>query len=343
VGGLTAALLASNPVRLHSSSYSPASPAAAQQPGAQPGVTSYLCPFNDEWLLLQWDSNQGSDLNGTYQDAKITGQVPQEQVTSSNGDFSGTENGSAITVVFDTVTWYGKTSGSSITLNVPQPGGTIQPVTCNSSGLARWNTSVSTLDNQAASDNNTYLQRQASASSAAAQASQESTAQADVTTLQQDSLSGDVSQIGGDVTQTDNDLARTRSDAANGNGYDCENVQDTVYNDAATTVYNDVLTTVLNEADNLGTDIAKVRKDITTVQNDQAALSTARLPGTSGAGAAISAAQNMIATAIATANADIDHANSDLSAAYAVADSVGAGSCAGDGPGNPPSGVSHLS
>jgi hypothetical protein len=110
--------------------------------------------------------------------------------------------------------------------------------------------------------------------------------------------------------------------------------QPTVYNDVMTTVYNDVNTTLAN-------DISALRSS--TVQNDQTGLSNLGLPGTPGASAAISAAQSTISSAISTANADIDHANGDLDAAYQVADTVGTGSCAGDGPGQPPSGVSHLS
>jgi len=49
-----------------------------------------------------------------------------------------------------------------------------------------------------------------------------------------------------------------------------------------------------------------------------------------------------ISSAISTVNGYIDRANGDLRTAYAVANSVGTGSCAGDGPGTPPSGVDHL-
>jgi hypothetical protein len=189
------------------------------------------------------------------------------------------------------------------------------------------------------------IQASASASAASAQAAQsaESSAADDLAALKQDtSLSGDVSQVGGDVTQTGSDLRQTRSDAAGGNGDQCINASTTVYNDAATTVYNDVLTTVFNDAGRTADDIATLRKDIATVQGDQSALASSGLPGTPGARAAISAARAAISSAISTVNGYIDHANGDLSAAYTVANSVGTGACAGDGPGKAPSGVDRL-
>jgi len=131
-------------------------------------------------------------------------------------------------------------------------------------------------------------------------------------------------------------------DVANGNSDQCINASTTVYNDAATTVYNDVLTTVFNDAGTTATDIASLRKDIATVQGDQSALASAGLPGTSGAGTAISAARSAIFSAIGTVNGYIDHANRDLRAAYAVANAVGTGACAGDGPGQAPSGIDHI-
>jgi septal ring factor EnvC (AmiA/AmiB activator) len=166
--------------------------------------------------------------------------------------------------------------------------------------------------------------------------------QNDVSTLNQDvsGISGDVGKIAGDVSQTDNDLSQTRTDAANGDGDECLNASTTVYNDAATTVYNDVLTTAYNDVGTVATDIAAIQKHIASIQADQAALQN--LGQSPGGADAISSAQASISSAISAVNPPIAHLNSDLSAAYAVADSVGTGSCAGDGPGNAPTGLSPL-
>jgi len=284
-------------------SFTSSSSSSSPAAGAEPGVSTYLCSGSTSDELLQWRDDSG-DLNGTYEFAQLSGQAPSEQVSSNSGELSGTLDGTAITLNIGlSQPLYGSLSGSQLSLNVPQSDGTIQASTCNQSSLSDWNSKVAALGSQASGDNQGANQAAAAQASASASASQESSAHDD----------------------------------------QCINASTTVYNDAATTVYNDVLTTVYNDANTLANDIATLRKDIGTVQSDQTALSSAGLSGTPGAGAAVSAAQSAIASAITTANADIDHANRDLSAAYAVADSVGTGQCAGDGPGNSPSGVNHLS
>lgn len=155
-------------------------------------------------------------------------------------------------------------------------------------------------------------------------------------------LSSDVTNVANDVRATDQDLAATRSDAANGNGDQCINASTTVYNDAATTVFNDVRTTLYNDTLTAATDISNLRKEIGTVQGNQAALRDSGLPATPGAATEIATAQAAIASAISAINTDIDHANGDLVTAYQVADSVGTGGCAGRGPGTAPAGASLL-
>jgi hypothetical protein len=316
------------------------SPVAA----GEPGVNTYLCSGSTDDMLLQWRDASG-DLSGTYEDAQLSGQAPSQQVSADNGELSGTLDGTAITLsVGFSQPLYGTLSGSQLTLNVPESNGTIQASTCNQSSLSEWNKAVAALNGQVGSDNQAANQAAASQASASASAQQESSAQGDASTLQQDTggLSGDLNAVAGDVKSTDGDLASERSDAANGNGDNCTNASSTVYNDAASTVYNDVLSTAYNDGGHLAEDITTVRKDITTVQGDQSALSNAGLPRTQGSGSAISAAQSAISSAISTVNRYIDHLNGDLDAAYQIADSVGTGACAGDGPGQPPQGLDHL-
>src|SRR5262245_3727109 len=57
---------------------------AAPTPAAEPGVTTYLCQFSNEDLLLQWNASD-EYLSGTYQDATISGTAPQEQVNTNRG------------------------------------------------------------------------------------------------------------------------------------------------------------------------------------------------------------------------------------------------------------------
>jgi hypothetical protein len=306
-------------------------------------MSIFTCSGTTNATLLQWQDGNGY-LSGSYEYSSISGQAPQEQVTSNSGNLTGTLNGATISLSIGLQQpLYGTLDGGQLTLNVPQADGSFQAGTCNSGSLSDWNGAVAALDSQATSDNSTALDQQAQASTTAANQQQEQDAQADVSTLTQDAtFSSDVNNIATDVQSTDTDLATTRSDAANGNGDQCINASTTVYNDAATTVYNDVLTTAYNDAGTISTDISTVRGDIRTVQSDQAALANRGLRATPGATDAISAAHAKIASAIFTVNADIDHANGDLATAYQLANSVGTGTCAGNGPGTPPAGLSHL-
>jgi hypothetical protein len=186
------------------------------------------------------------------------------------------------------------------------------------------------------------------AASAAASASQVAadadTAQRLINSLSSDtsSLSGDVSSLATDAQTTDTDLATTRSDAKAGNGDQCTNASTTVYNDAATTVYNDVLTTIANDATSTANEANSVRNDISNLNNAIQTLRGESQPSPAGASQAITAGQTAVSDAISTANADIDRANADLANAYRVANSVGTGDCAGDGPGSAPAPVAHI-
>jgi hypothetical protein len=311
-------------------------------PASEPGIATYLCRFSNGDLLLQW-TNGNSYITGTYQDAALSGSPPQESVNTTQGSLSGNVSGSGITLDVGTATWYGTITGSSVTVNIPQQDGTIQPAACDQSSVSGWNDAIASLNSQADGDNNATLQQQAQASSQAANQQQEQNAQEAVNTLTQAAdVSGAVNAIANDVQTTENSLATTRADAANGNGNECLNASTTVYNDAATTVYNDVLTTAYNDLQTVASDISTVRADVSTVQSDQSALQSGGLPTTTGASAAISGAQAAIASAITTVNADIANLNADLDTAYQIADSVGTGTCAGDGPGTPPAGLGDL-
>lgn len=146
-----------------------------------------------------------------------------------------------------------------------------------------------------------------------------------------------------DAAATDVDLESERRDAADGNGDQCVNVDTTVYNDADTTVYNDVLTTVSNDADTESTRLKQLRDRISAVQGDEITLKQDGLPALDGADDAIKTGQADVAKAVKTANAAIDQANGDLSTAYEIANNMGTGDCAGDGPGDAPDGVPHVS
>lgn len=186
----------------------------------------------------------------------------------------------------------------------------------------------------------------AASSSAAAQqksAADQQAEQSALATLVRDaSLDSELSSISGDVKKTAADVAQTRADAKAGGGDNCVNASSTVYNDAASVVYNDAQSSLYNDVNTLTQADQSVQKDIAAVQSANQQLASDGLPVDPGASSAISAAQDTTATAKSTANGDIDMINKDVSTAYAVANGIAIGPCAGTGPGNPPTPIPHI-
>jgi hypothetical protein len=305
---------------------------------AEPGVTTYLCTFTSpEVLLLQWQESQGY-LSGTYQDDKITGTAPQESLSPSNGNVSGSVKGSGITVTLTGgfPTWYGTDNGSQITLNIPQQDGSISSESCNRASVSDWNSAVASLNNELGSDNGTVEQQQASASAAAQQQQTDQNAQSqmtsDLNTLQNFSLSSDLSSLSSDTQQIGNDLNTVKSDAANGQGQDCFNA-DQVASDADTVMSDQ--DSVSSDVDGLTNDIANGRQDVSAVNSDISTLQNLGLPVPSNAGSTVSGADNAISNAVSTANADISTVNQDAQAAEQVSAGLSASACSPPSPTNP--------
>jgi predicted nucleic acid-binding Zn-ribbon protein len=280
-------------------------------------MTTFICSGGSSAELLQWQDNNGY-LSGSYEYSSISGQAPQEQVSSNSGGLSGTLNGNAISLTIGLQQpLYGTLDGSQLTLNVPQSDGSFQAGTCNSGSLSDWNSAVQALDSQVTSDNSTALQQQAQASSAAAQqehVQQVSNAQQslsnDVSTLQSDSsslnsntqLASDINQMKTDYQTEQNDwqTAQTQGSCSDGSlGSDVATVSSdsaTVDSDLAS-LQSDV-TSIQDSLSGIQTDISNVNSDLSTLQNLGAT------PGIDASGA-LAAGQK----AISNANAAIQWAN----------------------------------
>jgi hypothetical protein len=277
--------------------------AAVASSSPEPGVSTYICSYSSEDLLLQW-KDQGGYLSGTYQDARLTGTAPQEQVTSGSGQLSGSISGSGITlnIGFSTPV-YGTVNSSSVTLNVPQQDGTIQPVTCPASDLTHWNKAVAALNQQASRDNQVANQQAARAQhdQQVSQAQQDlanavSRLEGDKSTLNNDtSLSDAVSQMKQDYEQEQSQWQTVQSDSCQNMSYDAG----TVGYDAGTVNYD--LGTLNYDVTSLQDgDIQAVKKDLSDVSSDLAALQNlGATPGTDSSSAV--AAGNKALTSAANA------------------------------------------
>lgn len=289
-------------------------------PAVEPGVTTYLCRFTNEAMLLQWNTSNGS-ISGTYQDATISGTTPQEQVNTSQGDLGGTTSSSGgITLNIGTETWYGKVSGPSVTLNVPQTDGSIQPVTCSQAAVSDWNSAVSQLNGQVTSGNNTALQQQAQASSTAAQRQAVSNAQqslaSDVSTLENDSsslntnttLAGDISTMKSDYATEQSDYQTEQSDGCPGASGDASAVGSDAT--AIDTDQSSLQTDIQSLQTSSGGDgISGIRADIAAVNSDLATLTNLGLAPAVDSSGTLAAGNK----AISNAQAAIQWANQQAS------------------------------
>lgn len=292
-----------------------ANSAPTATPAAEPGMTTFICSGTTNATLLQWQDSNGY-LSGSYEYSSISGQAPQEQVTSDQGGLSGTLNGNAISLSIGLQQpLYGTLDGSQLTLNVPQSDGSFQAGTCNSGLLSDWNSTVQALDSQVSGDNNTALQQQAQASSAAAVSSAQQSLSNDVSTLQSDSsslnsntqLASDINQMKTDYQTEQNEYQTevTQGSCSDGSlGSDAATVSSdsaTVDSDQASE-QSDV-TSIQDSLSGIQTDISNVNNDLTTLQN------LGETPGIDASGV-LAAGQK----AISNANAAIQWANQQANA-----------------------------
>ena len=255
--------------------YAAASPS---QPGAAPGVWSYLCyngPVGSGATLLQWKDAGGGVISGTYQQASVSGTAPAEQVSTDSGNLAGQVNGTGITVdLGGSSDIYGKLAGASLTLDVPQADGTIQPAACQQAGINAWNSALTALNRRTGSDNavaNAQQQQQQNTQQVSQDQSQLSS---DTAQLAQDASSLDTDKsLAGDVQVMQQDLATEQNDWAAEQNDSCPN-----QNGDAGTVDGDSgnvdgdLGNLQGDVSNLQAEVSTVRQDLSTVQADVQAI-----------------------------------------------------------------------
>ncbi|WP_035803895.1 hypothetical protein [Kitasatospora mediocidica] len=308
----------------------------ASSPVQVPGTVGFLTTDSGTVSYLQWQADSRGEFSGTALEATADGTPPDETVKPATGPISGQVNGSAVTLDIAGHTDQGVLTGGTLTLNVIQQDGSIRAVTYHRASATDYDTALSQLQQTAGSADTQEKQQQS-------QAALRTTAQQALSTLQADNNGfTNAKAVRADSDKANSDLQQERQDIVNGNGDNCYNVQVTVAYDARTNVGYDVTTSASYDVGQERSALTSAGSDIQAVQRAEAALSTAGLPATPGAGDAITTAQQHDTEAVATTNSAIDSLNSDLATAYRIANSAGTGSCAGDGPGSPPAGLSHI-
>ena len=324
----------------------------------------YLYRDANTVVFVQW-TQTGSDLSGTLDVAYID---PNDatQVTTETHSITGVLANGSVTLTLDksvlgTTNLSGTFNGSALTLNVPEADGTITQATFSPASLSDYNGDVSTLQNQAGRARSAQQQaeQQQAEQQALAQAEKKvddavATVESDLSGLSHDTdFSSGLGEVSSSVAQTDKDLASTQQ-AAKSTEAEAQQYPGGNYGQVCADAGGVNADAGGVDADAGGVEasaggveaaLQAARNDVTTLQSDFAAIASAEsqvpqyrpsnAPTSDQVDAAVAAAQKAMSQAVSTANAAIDHANGDVTAAYSAADQASqAGNC-GPGPSAP--------
>ena len=316
--------------------------------GGSPGPSYYVYAGGSGQsravMLIQWSAPQGSQLQGTitYNGVNVSN-APQESLSVTSAPFTGTINGSTVTMtvsaLFSGSTINGTLGSGTLTITAPPDSstGTIQSGTLTAASVSTYNNDVAALRTAIGHANVLAAQQQARQQQQQQDAQALTTAQSDTAALRQDAgtdgnLPGDLQTLAGDVQTIAGDVTTVRQDLAQPGNSDCYNQQsagdDANSADDDTGSLGDDVSSLLDDIQGIHQDIATARSDLATLDSDEVAPPA-------GARAAISAAQSAIAAAKTAANGYIRQGNANDQQAFAIANAAATGSCAGDGPGQP--------
>lgn len=324
---------------------------SSKAPVNVPGTVGYLYTSSSGINFFQWQTDASGAIQGTQMSASIYGDAPSEQVSTNRSDISGQVNDSSVTLDIGFHTDQGVLSAGTLSLNVVQQDGSIQPIVYRRASDADYNAALAKLNSAVQQTNN----QQSQADNRAA-AEQQVAKDYQAIGSDETNVKSDLSSLKDTVSSTATDVGTVHSDERNvlsesGNGTD----NGTVCGDAAS-VSGDAAS-VSGDASSLSGDLSSFTSDLTSLDSDARSLSTdlAALlkiePGYTGGGnepspstarEAVSGASSAASADVQSANGDIDKENSYVSTAYGyAADAEKAGNC-GELP-SPPSPISHVS
>jgi len=329
------------------------------------GTSSYIAGGNGFVVFLQWRQDTGH-IAGTAQVAAATGVAPGEQVSSDSIPFTGTLNGSSITLSFDgDPTQFGIITDGSFTLDVPQQGGGFTVAHFLVANPGAYNRAVASLHGSVNSANQLAEEQQATRNEQQTFSRDVNTVDNDLssltsassqTTSDAQSLQSDLQTLESDVATAQSDLQQTLSAAAQGGSTSSSSVcadADTVGADADTVAADagslqaDIQSSVSIDLGAISSSISTLNSDYSTLQAAESRLPSAewpttQLPTQGQVSQAISQANSTATQAVATTNGYISQANSGVTTAYGYASQAAqAGSC-GTAP-SPPSPLQPIS
>jgi hypothetical protein len=136
--------------------------------GHSGGPAAYLGSNATEVVFIQWQQSSSGQLQGTIFDDQASGTAPGKTIAATSSPFTGSVNGGSVTLHFSgflgiQANVAGSLSGNTLTLQIPQSGGTIQQDTFTAASVSAFNTAVATLRNRIHNANTVAAQAQAAA------------------------------------------------------------------------------------------------------------------------------------------------------------------------------------
>jgi hypothetical protein len=117
--------------------------------GSSPGSGTFISATANEVVFTQWQTGSGNSVQGMLTDDTLSGAAPGETVSTQTAPFTGIINGSSVSLTFKVLfasgTVYGTLNGTTLTLQIPQPGGEFQAVTLTAAQVGEYNTAVAQL------------------------------------------------------------------------------------------------------------------------------------------------------------------------------------------------------
>jgi hypothetical protein len=307
--------------------------------GSGSGDGSFIGRASNAVILIQWTQN-GSKLSGSMQEALLQGSAGQEQASSQSQAFTGTVNGSSVTLSLNeglgsVSNLTGTLSGSDLDLSLPAQDGGVTTVDMRPGGPSAFNSDLSKLKDEATQANNRAAEQQAAQQQANQVASDAQAAASDLSSLQSamtdatgtGSDAGDLSQMQKDVDQTKADLGVVLSGVGNTDVDTLCSDADTVSTDADTVASDD--DTILSDQDSSQGDTGNISGAIKQLQQAQAALDAdrqaspadvpANAPTDAQMAAAIKTAQNQLSSEGGTTGSAVSQAKQMLATANGYA------------------------
>lgn len=285
--------------------------------------SGYLATNSAEVTFIQLTQN-GHDLNGTEDDAIVSGSAPDAQINTSSVSVVGSLKGTGVTLSFNgSNPQFGRLGSGTLSIEVPQSDGSLANITFHEATVAQYNVALNNLRSGISTDDSRAANIQAQQhqiDQAAATAAQ------DVNSLAGANFSGDLQQLQNDASgmQADlsteqSDYSQFQSDLANNNqfGQACTDVGGTLNAELGGTIAGQMGGVVVPHVQQLQSDINGVRQLIQSApgavqayQSAQAKLPSYQPPDSVGdLASATSKAQGVIASAVSQANSAIGQIN----------------------------------